>query len=65
MGKHVMKECPFCGREIPVLALKCPHCHEDLTNKNNSDGDSPSGRLVTLLVVIVVLVSCILIATLR
>lgn len=25
------KECPYCGEKVSPKAIKCPHCHEDLT----------------------------------
>lgn len=28
------KTCPFCCTEIPVRAVKCPHCTSDLNKKN-------------------------------
>ena len=27
------KKCPYCCEEIPLAAVKCPHCTSDLSNK--------------------------------
>jgi large conductance mechanosensitive channel len=29
-AEPVVKECPFCITEIPVMATRCPHCTSDL-----------------------------------
>lgn len=32
MNATQTKRCPYCGEEILAVALKCKHCHEDVSS---------------------------------
>ena len=40
-----MKVCPYCSEQIPVAAIKCPRCKENLIQSPGGPPPSPSGQL--------------------
>lgn len=42
------KFCPSCSMKIPITAMKCPYCHENVT-AGDPQGDSPSGMIAVMI----------------
>ena len=49
MDSTQTKDCPFCGEQILVQAIKCKHCKSDLasgTSSQTSDAQQDEGSCV-------------------
>ncbi len=44
----VYKYCPFCEKQLPVQAIRCFYCEEDLIEPSDDDPDSLFGETVML-----------------
>lgn len=42
-----VKQCPYCCTEIPIKAVKCPHCTADLDQPQNK-GSVPVIRIANI-----------------
>jgi predicted amidophosphoribosyltransferase len=56
-----MKTCPYCQKNVPVRAARCPHCTSQFTAEQMEDGRRQHSRRrnVKFLVVLGVLVAAI------
>jgi len=51
------KECPICGKFIPLLVKRCPYCHE---NQKEGTEDIPPAIGVIAMIIMLIFISFIL-----